>query len=138
MKKKIDSTLYFFQYLNARIIVIGGIGFLIYSIIIQEIGAIIFCSLFVIFGVYILKKQVPKPTDLSFDQDFLYLDNLSDPIKMADIESLENGVIKYNSNGEMIKISLPNFYYIDKNYKKLKKTIENKSTKTQSSRRVRP
>ena len=131
MKKKIDSTLYFFQYLIARIIVIGGIGFLIYSIITQEIGAIIFCSLFVVFGVYILKKQVPKPTDLSFDQDFLYLDNLTDPIKMTDIESLENGVVIYKSNGTISKKSLPNYYFIDKNFKKLKKAIENKSTKTQ-------
>ncbi|WP_179344738.1 hypothetical protein [Winogradskyella ursingii] len=131
MNKKIDSTLYFFQFLIARIIVIGGIGFLIYSLITKEIGAIIFCTLFLIMGVFILKKQVPKPTDLSFDQDSLYLDNLSHPIKIADIESLENGVIKYNSNGETNKFSLPNFYYIDKNYTKLKKTIENKSTKTQ-------
>jgi len=131
MKKKIDSIFYFFQYLIIRIIIIGGIGFLIYSLISQKVGAIIFCSLFVIFGIIILKKQVPKPTDLSFDKDFLYIDNLSNPIRIKDISSLENGVIFYNLNGEISKISLPNFYFIDKNYKKLKGIIENKSTETQ-------
>lgn len=130
MKKKINSTFYFFQYLVARIILIGGIGFLIFSLITKEIESIIFCSLFLIFGVYVLKKRVPKPTELSFDQDFLYLDKLSDPIKIRDIASLENGEIKYNSNGKMTKISLPEFYYIDKNYKKLKAVIENKNTKS--------
>ena len=131
MTKRIDSTFYFFQYLIARIVVIGGIGFLIYSLITQEVGAIVFCSLFVLFGVFIIKKQVPKPNDLSFDKDFLYLDNLSDPIRIENISSLENGVIIYDLNGKISKISLPNFYYIDKNYKNLKNAIENKSTKTQ-------
>ncbi|WP_179008495.1 hypothetical protein [Winogradskyella forsetii] len=133
MNKKIDSTLYFFQYLTARVIVVGGIAFLIYSIIAQEVGAIIFCSIFVLFVIFILIKQVPKPTDLSFDKDFLYLDNLSDPIRIEDISALENGVIVYNVNGKISKINLPNFYYIDKNYKKLKAAIENKSTQAQRS-----
>ncbi|WP_179008491.1 hypothetical protein [Winogradskyella forsetii] len=133
MNKKIDSTLYFFQYLTARVIVVGGITFLIYCIIAQEVGAIVFCSIFVLFGIFILKKQVPKPTDLSFDKDFLYLDHLSDPIRIENISSLENGVILYNLNGKISKIILPNFYYIDKNYKKLKAAIENKSTQSQRS-----
>ncbi|WP_179367573.1 hypothetical protein [Winogradskyella forsetii] len=133
MNNRIHSRLYFFQYLTARVIVVGGIAFLIYSIIAQEVGAIVFCSIFVLFGIFILKKQVPKPTDLSFDKDFLYLDHLSEPIRIEDISSLENGVIVYNLNGKISKINLPNFYYIDKNYKKLKAAIENKSTQSRCS-----
>ncbi|ASV29874.1 hypothetical protein [Maribacter cobaltidurans] len=131
MKKKIDSTLYFFQYLISRINVIIGFGFWIYSIVMQKVDAIIFSSLYLISGVYISKKKFPKPDDLSFDGDFLYLNKLSDPIKMTDIKSLENGVVIYNSSGTICKASLPNYYFIDKNFKKLKKVIENKSTKTQ-------
>ena len=99
----------------------------------MDVGGIIASTLFVLFGIFILKKQVPKPTDLSFDKDFLYLDNISDPIRIENILFLENGVILYNLNGKISKINLPNFYYIDKNYKKLKAAIENKSTKTQHS-----
>ncbi len=131
MVKRIDSTLYFFQYLTARIIVVGIIGFLIYSIITKDIGGIIFCSLAVIFAVFILKKQVPKPSDLSFDEKFIYLDNRTEPIEIQNITSLENGVILYKLDGKISKIPLPNYYFIDKNYKELKRVIENKSTKTQ-------
>jgi hypothetical protein len=48
MKKKIDTTLHYMQYIIARIIFVGVIEFLIYSIIDGKIDAIVFCSLFLI------------------------------------------------------------------------------------------
>jgi len=70
----------FFQYLVVRIFVVKISIFLIYSIITKEIMAIIFSSLAMIFVIFILKKQFPKPNDLSFDKDFIYLDNSTEPI----------------------------------------------------------
>ena len=131
MKKRIDSTFYFFQYLIIRIQIVALIVFLIYSIIVMEVGGIIASSLFALFAVYISIKKIPKPADLDFDGNSIHLDSQHDPIEIKNITAMENGVIIYELKGETTKINLPKYYFIDKNYKELKKAIENRSTKTQ-------
>ena len=133
MKKKIDSTFYFFQHLISRIIPLPIIGFLIYSLIILDIKSIIASSIFLAFSIFILKRQVPKPTDLCFDEKFLHLDSQSNPIEIKYISAIENGVLLYNIDGKTSKVPLPNYYFIDKNYKELKKIIERNSTNAQKS-----
>ena len=124
--KKIDSTFYFFQYLFWRIGIVAAIGFFIYSIISEEIGVIIFNFLLVIWIIYLSRKLVPQPEDLNFDENFIYLDNYTNPIEIKKIIAIENGVLLYEREGKIDKISLPNYHYIDKNFKKLKRIIENR------------
>ena len=124
MKKKIDTTLHFMQYIIARIIFVGVIGFLIYSIITGEIGAIIFCSLFLIFTLILLKKVFDKPTEILFDNEFVYLENGTEPIELKNILSVKGNRILYNSGGTELKIKLPNFHFMDKNWKELNKLIK--------------
>ncbi|KIO51041.1 hypothetical protein IW18_20275 [Flavobacterium hibernum] len=56
MKLKLSDDLRFLQYLVCTIILIGSFGFLIYSIWIQEISAIIFCTIFSAFLFFFRKK----------------------------------------------------------------------------------
>jgi len=128
MSKRIDTTLHYAQYIIARIIFMGGIGFLIYSIWTQKIGAIVFCSLCLIFAVFLLNKVFDKPTDIVFDENFLYLNNGTERIELNKITSIKKNRILYQSNGIESKVKLPNFHFMDKNWAELKELIH-KSTK---------
>ena len=75
MKKKIDTTLHYSQFIISRIITVATVGVLIYSIIDGKVGAIVFCSLFLIYEFFLLKKVFDKPTNISFDNNFIYLEN---------------------------------------------------------------
>lgn len=124
MKKRIDSTFYFFQYLGWRIMIIAAFGFLIYNLVSKDVQGIIASLIFTCFTIYFSKKLFPKPTDLKFDHQHLYLDKQSAPIEIKNIKAIENGVIISELEGQTTKYSLPRYYFIDKNYKKLKITIE--------------
>lgn len=128
MKKRIYSTFYFLQYLVWRIGIIYGIIVLVYSIITKDSGGIIAGFLAVFFTAYISIKKLPKPTDLTFDENFLYLDKVSFPIEFEKIKAVENGVILYKVDGEIINITMPRYCFLDKNYKELKQIIEEKAT----------
>ena len=128
MKKRIDSTFYFLQYLVWRIGVFWGIFFFVYSLITKDSAGIIASLLFVFFTAYISIKKLPKPTDLTFDENYLYLDKVSFPIEFEKIKAVENGVILYKVDGEIINITMPRYCFLDKNYKELKQIIEEKAT----------
>ncbi|WP_452230516.1 hypothetical protein [Lacinutrix sp. MEBiC02404] len=128
MKKRIDSTFYFLQYLVWRIGVFSGIIFFVYSLITKDIRGIIASLLFVFFTTYVSVKKVPKPTDLTFDENFLYLDKVSYPIEFEKIKAVENGVILYKVNENIINIRMPRYYFMDTKYKELKQIIEEKAT----------
>ncbi|MBQ0787381.1 MAG: hypothetical protein KBT69_07770 [Oceanihabitans sp.] len=128
MKKRIDSTFYFLQYLVWRIFIVYGIGFFVYSLITKETGGIIAVLLAVFVATYVSIKKLPKPTDLTFDENFLYLDKVSYPIEFEKIKAIENGVILYKVDGEIINITMPRYCFLDKNYKELKNIIEQKAT----------
>ncbi|WP_452232791.1 hypothetical protein [Lacinutrix sp. MEBiC02595] len=128
MKKRIDSTFYFLQYLVWRIGVFSGIIFFVYSLITKDIRGIIASLLFVFFTTYVSAKKVPKPTDLTFDENFLYLDKVSYPIEFEKIKAVENGVILYKVNENIINIRMPRYYFMDTKYKELKQIIEEKAT----------
>lgn len=128
-KKRIDTTLHYFQYVGARIGLIVVIGFLIYSIWIQRTSAIIFCSLFLLYTLFLLKKVFDKPMKIEFDENRIYLVNENKTIELNKIIGIKWNRISYQSDGIKEKFKLPNFYFIDKNWIELKKLILSKSTK---------
>ena len=130
-KKRIDTNLHYAQYILARIILVGGIGFLIYSIWTQKVGAIIFCSLFVIYALILMKRVFNKPTEIEFDENYIYLDNENKRIELNKITGIKKNRILYQTNGIESKLKLPNFHFMDKKWTELKKLINEKSTKTQ-------
>lgn len=91
-KKKIDTTLQYFQYIIARIIIIGVIGFLINSVVIRKIDVIIFCSLLLIYCLFLLKNVFGKPTEISFNENFLYLKKETEPIDFKNIISVKKNL----------------------------------------------
>ena len=125
-KKRIDTNLHYAQYIVARIIFVGGIGFLIYSIWTKKIGAIIFCSLFVIFSLILIKRIFDKPIEIEFDENYIYLKNGNERIEINKIIGIKKNRILYNSNGTQSKLKLPNFYTMDKKWTELKDLINNK------------
>ncbi len=124
-KKRIDTNLHYAQYIIARIILIGGIGFLIYSIWTQKIGAIIFCSLFVIYALILIKRIFNKPTEIEFDENYIYLENGNKRIELNKIIGIKKNRILYESNEIESKLKLPNFHFMDKKWTELKELINN-------------
>ena len=125
-KKRIDTNLHYAQYIIARIILVGGIGFLIYSIWTQKIGAIIFCSLFVIYSLILIKRIFDKPIEIEFDENYIYLENGNERIELNKIIGIKKNRILYKSNGIESKLKLPNFHFMDKKWTELKELINNK------------
>ncbi|TBV28200.1 hypothetical protein DMZ43_03935 [Meridianimaribacter sp. CL38] len=125
-KKRIDTTLHYIQYIGARIALIGGIGFLIYSIWIKEIGAIIFCCLFVIYTLILMKRVFDKPNEIEFDDSYIYLKNGIERIELDKIIEIKNNRIIYKSGGIESKLKLPNFHFMDKKCVELKELIKKK------------
>ena len=128
-KKRIDTTLHYFQYVGARIGLIVVIGFLIYSIRIQRTSAIIFCSLFLLYTLFLLKKVFDRPMKIEFDENYIYLDNGNKTIELNKIIGIKWNRILYQSGEIKEKIKLPTFYFMDKNWIELKKLIRSKNTK---------
>jgi hypothetical protein len=125
-KKRIDISLHYAQYIGARIGLIVISGFLIYSIWSQMTGAIIFCSLFLIYVIILLKKVFYKPIEISFDENFIYLKNESERIELNKITAIKGNSILYTSNGNESKLKLPNMHFMDKNWAELKQLINRK------------
>ena len=128
-KKRIDTSLHYVQYLGARLGLIVVIGFLIYSIWTQKIGAIIFCSLFVVYVLILMKRTFDKPNEIEFDENYIYLKNGNERIELNKITGIKRNRILYQSNGIESKLKLPNFHFMDKKWTELKELIKTKSTK---------
>jgi len=128
MKYKIDTSIHFFQYIIGIIIVIATSLLLLFNIYRKDTNGIIASSIFLIYGVFLHKKVFYKPKMISFDDDFLYSELLTEPIKLKNIISIEKGKIIYQLNGENQKLKLPNFYFLNKNYKRLKIIVKNEIT----------
>ena len=128
-KKSIETSLHYAQYIIARIILVGGIGFLIYSIWIQKISAIIFSSIFITYTLILIKKVFDRPTKIEFDENFIYLNNGNERIELENLIGLKKNQILYLTNNTESKLKLPNFYFMDKKWMELKRLIKTKSTK---------
>ncbi len=124
IKKRIDTTLHYAQFIGVRFGLVVIVGFLIYSIWIQRTSGIVFSTLFLIYVLFLLKKVFDKPTELSFDENHIYLNDGAKHVDLKNITLLKRGQIFYHSEGKESKIKLPNFYFLDKNWKELKQLID--------------
>ncbi|RMA56298.1 hypothetical protein BXY75_3419 [Ulvibacter antarcticus] len=125
-KKRINTNLHYAQYVIARIILFAGIGFLIYSIWIQKIGAIIFLSFFVIYILILMKKVFYKPTEIEFDENYIYIENGNERIEINKIIRIKRNRLIFDLNGVESKLKLPNLRIFDGKWIELKELILNK------------
>ena len=121
MKNKIGSSLQYLQYLFGIISVVFIFGFLIFSIFYGLKSEIIASSIFFCWAIFLHKKIFIKPSNIFFDQNFIYNESLKIPIKS--ITKIKNGKIFYSTLGNIEFVKLTRFYSCDRNYKKLKQVV---------------
>ena len=107
------------------IIGIGFLGFLIYSIIINEMSSILTCLALNIFLYFVFIKKILKFRNLTFDNKYIHLDDES--ISLKQIKRIKPGELIILKNEKEVKINYNCFY--GENYKVLKQfyETENKS-----------
>jgi hypothetical protein len=71
-----------------------------------------------------MNKVFDKPKEILFEKEFIYLENRTEPIELKNILSVKGNRIFYNSGGAESKIKLPNFHFMDKNWKELNELIK--------------
>ena len=124
MKHKLNngvSTLY--QYVFS-IIGIGYFGFLIYTIITQDIIGIIICSIFVLFAYLFFILKIKKIKEIEFDEHYVYFDETK--ISYKDIVDIKFGKIVFKVNdGE--KVILFGFIPFSNRFNLLKDFYNNKT-----------
>ncbi|WP_143155003.1 hypothetical protein [Flavobacterium chilense] len=105
MKYKLNHELSFLYNLVFKIIFTGSIGFLIYSILIQEISTFFFCSAFSLF-LFFLIQRFKRFKIIEFDENAIYFDDIK--IDVKDIEKIGIGKITFKMNLKEEPIS---FFY---------------------------
>ncbi|SNR24277.1 hypothetical protein SAMN04487979_101306 [Flavobacterium sp. ov086] len=123
MKHKLNHEISFLYRLVFKIIFIGSLGFLIYSILIQEVSAIISCVLLSSWG-FFLNRRFKKFKTIEFDENAIYFDDIK--IDLKNIEKIGMGKIIFKATLEEKPI---NFFYsplFDSNFNLLKTFIKNK------------
>lgn len=125
-KKRLDTTLHYAQYVGARIVFVVVIGVLFYSLWVQNISAIIFCSLFLVNMVFVLRKVFDKPTEIEFDDNFIYLENGKRQIEFEKVIGVKRRRIVYEFDGVEGNIKLPHFHFMDKKWMELNGLIKSK------------
>jgi hypothetical protein len=100
-------------------------GFLIYSIITNEISAILTCLALNIFLYFAFIKKIIKFKKLTFDNKSIYFEDKS--VSLKEVKSIKLGEIIFHENGKEVKINYNYFY--GENYKMLTEfyETENKS-----------
>lgn len=97
------------------IIGIGFFGFLIYSIITNEISAILTCLTLNIFLYFAFIKKILKFKKLTFDNKSIYFED--ERVSLKEVKSIKLGEIIFYKNGKEVKINYNYFY--GENYKML-------------------
>ena len=107
------------------IIGIGFLGFLIYSVIINETGAILTCLGLNIFWYFAFIKKILKFKKITFDAKSIYLEN--ECISLKQVKSIEIGELTIQKNEEEVTTNYNYFY--SENLKMLEEfhEAENKS-----------
>ena len=124
-KYNLTSTLGEIFVFVVYIIGIGFLGFLIYSIITNEISAILTCLALNIFLYFAFIKKIIKFKKLTFDNKSIYFEDKS--VSLKEVKSIKLGKIIFQENGKEVKINYNYFY--GENYKMLTEfyETENKS-----------
>jgi hypothetical protein len=122
MKKySLNSEINSINKFNSYIISLIIFGCFIYTIYIKYFFGIIMWSLVLITLYLVFFKNTFKNKIIEFDSENLYFDEKIVPLKK--IIKIENGIIKYEENGEN-KIVHFNFNYFNQNIAKLKEFIK--------------
>ncbi|PIF32262.1 hypothetical protein CLU81_2784 [Flavobacterium sp. 9] len=117
MKYKLNHEISFLYRLVFKIIFIGSLGFVIYSILIEEVSAIISCVLLSSWG-FFLNKRFKRFKTIEFDENAIYFDDIK--IDLKNIEKIGMGKIIFKATLEEKPI---NFFYsplFDSNFNLLK------------------
>lgn len=97
--------------ISVYIIYIMGIellGFLTYSIIVNNIDGTIACLLFIVFFYFAFLRKVLKFKKITFDSKSIYIGD--ECISLRDVESLQTGEIILQKNGNQEKIIYNSFF----------------------------
>lgn len=111
-KHELSSTLSKLFAYNIYIITVGIFFFLIYSIIIFEVSAIIFCLILELLVYIKFLRLLFKAKNIFFDSENIYFDNETIPLK--DILEIKNGKITYVKN-EILNYVYYNYCYAKNN-----------------------
>ncbi len=105
------------------IIGIGFLGFLFYSLFINETNAILTTLLLNLFLCFILISKILRFKKVSFDHESIYLQN--ERIPFSEVKSIKKGeiIILKDRKEEKIKYN----YFFDENFKILKDFYERKN-----------
>ncbi len=95
-------------------------GFLIYSIVTNEISAILTCLALNIFLYFAFIKKIQKFKKLTFDNKSIYFEDES--VSLKEVKSIKLGEIIFHKNGKEVKINYNYFY--GENYKMLTEFYE--------------
>jgi hypothetical protein len=103
----------------------GFLGFLIYSVVINEMSAILTCLALNIFLYFIFIKKILKFKKITFDTKSIYLDD--ECISLKQVKNIKIGELIIRKNEKEIKINYNYFY--SENFRMLKEfyEAENKS-----------
>lgn len=63
-----------------------------------------------------MKKVFYKPTEIEYDENYIYLENEKKRIALNKIIKINQNRILYESKGNTSKLKLPNFHFLDKNW----------------------
>ena len=73
-----------------------------------------------------MKRVFDKPTEIEFDDNYIYLEKENKRIELNKIIGIKKNLILYESQGIQSKLKLPNFHFMDKKWTELKERIKNK------------
>ena len=115
MRYKLNDEISFWYNLVSKIIFVGSVGFLLYSMIV-ETAALLFCIFFSFF-LFILIQMFKKYKTIEFDEKSIYFDDVK--VDLKDVEEIGLGKIIFKINLEENPI---NFFYspLSKNFNLLK------------------
>lgn len=94
MKYKLNGGISTLNKYFCAIIGIGFLGFLIYSIITEDISGIIVCSILVLFSYFFFIRKIKKFKEIEFDEQNVYFDEIKIPYE--DIIDIKFGKIVFN------------------------------------------
>jgi|GEM_PF-6770231 len=104
MRYKLNDEISFWYNLVSKIIFVGSLGFLLYSMIV-ETAALLFCIIFSFFSFFLI-QMFKKYKTIEFDEKSIYFDDVK--IDLKDVEEIGLGKITFKINSEEDPI---NFFY---------------------------
>ncbi len=96
MRYKLNDEISFWYNLVSKIIFVGSLGFLLYSMIV-ETAALLFCIIFSFFSFFLI-QMFKKYKTIEFDEKSIYFDDVK--VDLKDVEEIGLGKITFKMNSE--------------------------------------